>query len=98
MTVVDGGSVTRGRGRGSSKALHLAAVLPHGEVLLGELVELGVEVKSPSVSVPEKLFLESEPRMASRVRLVADYVLELNGDGAVEPGEHHGVHQGPGRG
>jgi hypothetical protein len=32
------------------------------------------------------------------VRLVADDVLELDGDGVVEPREHHGVHQGPGRG
>jgi hypothetical protein len=61
-------------------------------------VELSVEVKSPSVSVPEELFLESEPRLAARVHLVADDVMELNGDGAVEPREHHGVHQGPGRG
>jgi hypothetical protein len=73
-------------------------VLPHGEVPLRELVELGIEVKGPSVLVPEELFLESEPRLMARVRLVADDVLELNGDGAVEPGEHHGVHQGPGRG
>jgi hypothetical protein len=61
-------------------------------------VELGVEVKGPSVSVPEELFLESKPRLVARVRLVADDVLELDGDGVVEPREHHTVHQGPGRG
>jgi hypothetical protein len=61
-------------------------------------VELGVEVKGPSVPVPEELFLESEPRLTARVRLVADDVLELDGDGVVEPREHHGVHQGLGRG
>jgi hypothetical protein len=65
---------------------------------LVELVELGVEVKSSSVPVPEELFLEGEPRLTARVRLVADDVLELDGDSSVEPGEHHGVHQGPGRG
>jgi hypothetical protein len=32
------------------------------------------------------------------VRLVADDVLELDGDGVIEPGEHRGVHQGPDRG
>jgi hypothetical protein len=65
---------------------------------VGELVELGIEVKGPSVPVPEELFLESKPRLAACVCLVADDVLELDGDGVVEPGEHHGVHQGPGLG
>jgi hypothetical protein len=40
---------------GVRQAFHLAAVLLHGEVPLGELVELGVEVESPSVPVPEEL-------------------------------------------
>jgi hypothetical protein len=78
-------------------ALHLAAVLVHGEVPLREQVELGVEVQGASVPVPEELFFEGEPRLTARVRLVADDVLEL-GDGSVEPGEDHGVHQGPGQG
>jgi hypothetical protein len=70
---------------GVCHAVHLAAVLVHGEVPLGELVELSVEVESPSVQVPKELFLESETRLAARVRLVADDVLELDGDGVVEP-------------
>jgi hypothetical protein len=61
-------------------------------------VELGVEMKSSSVLVPEELFLEGEPRLTARVRLVTDEVLELDGDSSVELGEHHGVHQGLGRG
>jgi hypothetical protein len=80
---------------GFRQALHLVVVLPHSEVPLGELVELGVDVKSWSVSVPEELFLEGKPRLTDRVRLVTDDVLELDGDSSVEPGEHHGVHQGP---
>jgi hypothetical protein len=36
--------------------------------------------------------------MAACVRLVADDVLELDGDGVMEPGEHRGVHQGLDRG
>jgi hypothetical protein len=79
-------------------ALHLAAVLVHGEVPLREQVELGVEVQCASVLVPEELFFEGEPRLTTRVRLVVDDVLELDGDGSVEPGEDHGVHQGPGPG
>jgi hypothetical protein len=65
---------------------------------LREQVELGIEVQGASVPVPEELFFEGEPRLTARVRLVADDVLELDGDGSVEPGEDHGVHQGPGRG
>jgi hypothetical protein len=80
---------------GVCQVLHLAAVLPHGEFPLGELAELGVDVKSSSVSVLEELFLEGEPRLTARVRLVADNVLEHDGDSSVEPGEHHDVHQGP---
>jgi hypothetical protein len=34
-------------------ALHLAAVLAHGEVPLREQVELRVEVVRPSLSIPE---------------------------------------------
>jgi hypothetical protein len=79
-------------------ALHLAAVLVHGEVPLREQVEPGVEVQGASISVPEELFFEGEPRLMTRVRLVADDVLELDGDGSMEPGEDHGVHQGPGLG
>jgi hypothetical protein len=60
-------------------------------------MELGVEVKGPSVLVPEELFLESEPRLTARVCLVADDVLELDGDGVVEPREHRTVHQVLGR-
>ena len=61
-------------------------------------MELGIEVQGASVPVPEELFLEGEPRLTARVRLVADDVLELDGYSSVEPGEHHDVHQGPGRG
>jgi hypothetical protein len=62
---------------------------------LREHVELGVEVHGTTVPVPEGLFFEGEPCLMARVRLVAYDVLELNGDGSVEPGEDHGVHLGP---
>jgi hypothetical protein len=79
-----------------SQALHLAAVFSHGEVPLREQVELGVEVERPRIPIPEELVLESEPRLASSVRLIADDVLQLNGDGAVEPREDNAVHEAPG--
>jgi hypothetical protein len=79
-------------------ALHLAAVLVHGEVPYREQVELGIKVQGVSVPVPEELFFEGEPRLTTHVRLVTDDVLELDSDGSVEPGEDHRVHQGPGLG
>jgi hypothetical protein len=42
---------------------------------LREQVELGIKVDGSSVPVPEELFLEGEPRLAARVRLVTDDVL-----------------------
>lgn len=42
---------------------------------LRELVELYVEVESPSILVPEELFLEGESRLSTCVRLAADDVL-----------------------
>jgi hypothetical protein len=57
------------------KALHLAAVLSHGEVPLREQVEMGVEVERPRIPIPEELVLESEPRLARSVRLIVDDVL-----------------------
>jgi hypothetical protein len=60
---------------GVRQALRLAVVLTHREVPLRELVELGVEVKGPSILVPEELFLEGEPRLTAHVCMVADDVL-----------------------
>jgi hypothetical protein len=58
-------------------------------------VELGVEVECPRIPVPEELVLESEPRLTSSVRLVANDVLELDGNGPVKSREDHGVHLSP---
>jgi hypothetical protein len=60
---------------GVHHALHLAAVFPHKEIPLKELVELSIEVEGSCVPVPEELLLESEPRLSAHVRLVADDVL-----------------------
>jgi hypothetical protein len=79
-----------------SQTLHLAAVFSHGEVPLREQVELGIEVERPRIPIPEELVLESEPRLACSVRLIADDVLQLNGDGAMEPREDNVVHEAPG--
>jgi hypothetical protein len=59
-------------------------------------VELGVAMERSRIPVPEELVLESEPRLTSCVRLVANDVLELNDDGVVEPREDNAVHEAPG--
>jgi hypothetical protein len=51
-------------------------------------------VEHPSHPVPEVLLLEGELSLASGA-LVADNVLELDGDGVVEPREDHVVHLVP---
>jgi hypothetical protein len=66
-------------------ALHLAVVFFHGEFPLREQVELGVEVERSSLPIPEELVLESEPRLTGDVRLITDDVLQLDGDGDMEP-------------
>jgi hypothetical protein len=48
-------------------AVHLTTVLAHGEIPLGEQVELDVEVERPCLPLPEELALKSEPRVASGV-------------------------------
>jgi hypothetical protein len=48
-------------------------------------VELGVDVERPSLPILEELGIESEPCLARSVRLVTDDVLQLDGDGAMEP-------------
>jgi hypothetical protein len=71
--------------KGVRHALHMATVFPNTEIPLRELVELGVEVEGSSISVPEELFLEGEPCLSAHVRLIANDVLYLDGDGVMEP-------------
>jgi hypothetical protein len=58
-------------------------------------VEMGVEVECSRIPVPKELILESEIRLTSSVRLVADDVLELDGNGPLKQREDHGVHLSP---
>jgi hypothetical protein len=76
-------------------ALHLAAVVVHGEFPLREQVELGVEVEHTSLPIPEELILENEPRLTGDVRPIRDDVLQYDDDGAVEPRDDHDVHLDP---
>jgi hypothetical protein len=76
-------------------ALHLAAVVVHGEFPLREQVELGVEVERTSLPIPEELVLESEPRLTGGVRMITNDVLQFDDDGAVEPRDDHTIHLNP---
>jgi hypothetical protein len=76
-------------------ALHLAAVFFHEEFRLREQVELDIEVERSSLPIPEEMVLESEPRLTGGVRLITHDVLQLDGDGAVEPRDDHAIHLDP---
>jgi hypothetical protein len=84
------------RGRGGSPPCPSSGDNTHSRRgPLREQVELRVEVERASFPVPEELLLECDPRLVSRALLVADDVLELDGDGAVEPREDHAIHMVP---
>jgi len=80
---------------GVRHALHLAAVLGDGKVALDEDSESGVEVESTSLAVAEELVLNGKPGLASGATALADDVLQLDGDGAEDPGEDNTVHPAP---
>jgi hypothetical protein len=59
---------------------------------LREQVERRVEVERPSLPIPDELLLKGDPSLASGALLVANDVIELDGDGVVEPREDHTIH------
>jgi hypothetical protein len=80
-----------------SCALHLPAVVAHGQVTLLECAKLGVELEGTCLSIPEKLSLEGKPHHArDGIRSVHD-VLEIQGDGPRDPGHDDAVAASPRR-
>jgi hypothetical protein len=80
-----------------SHALHLPAVVAHGQVTLLERAKLGVELEGACLSIPEKLSLEGKPHHArGEIRRPHD-VLEIQGDGPRDPGHDDVVAASPRR-
>src|SRR6185437_5963514 len=85
--VVEGGGVI---GHGPQAA----GELRDREIPLRELPERGFEMQGTTLLVAEELVLKEEPRHTSRVER-HDVLHETGGNGAIEPGEHRGLHRGP---
>jgi hypothetical protein len=75
--------------------LHLTKVLVHREIALSKLTEGGLEVQDPSLAVAKELSLKGTPDLVSSIVRHANNVLKFGHEGAVDPGEHHLVHQKP---
>jgi hypothetical protein len=80
-----------------SRALHLSAVIAHGQVTLLERVKLGVELEGACLSIPEKLSLEGKPHHAHGGIGSLHDVLEIQGDGPRDPGHDDAVAASPRR-
>jgi hypothetical protein len=74
-----------------SCALHLPAVVAHGQVTLPERAKLGVELEGAGLSIPEKLSLEGKPHHAYGGIWSAHDVLEIQGDGPRDLGHDDAV-------
>jgi hypothetical protein len=74
-----------------SCALHLPAVVAHGQVTLPERAKLGVELEGAGLSIPEKLSLEGKPHHAHGGIWSAHDVLEIQGDGPRDLGHDDAV-------
>jgi hypothetical protein len=80
-----------------SHALHLPAVVAHGQVTLLERAKLGVELEGACLSIPEKLSLERKPHHAHGGIRSAHDVLEIQRDGPRDPGHDDAITASPRR-
>jgi hypothetical protein len=80
-----------------SRALHLPAVVAHGEVTLLERAKLGVELEGTCLTIPEKLSLEGKPHHTRGGIRSAHDVLEIQGDGPRDPGHDDAIATSPRR-
>jgi hypothetical protein len=80
-----------------SRALHLPAVVAHGQVTLLERAKLDVELEGACLSIPDKLSLEGKPHHACGGIWSLHDVLEIQGDGPRDPGHDDVVATSPRR-
>jgi hypothetical protein len=80
-----------------SRALHLPAVVAHGQVTLLEHAKLSVELEGACLSIPEKLSLEGKPHHARGGIRSAHDVPEIQGDGPRDPRHDDAVAASPRR-
>jgi hypothetical protein len=80
-----------------SRALHLPAVVCHGQVTLLERAKLDVELEGACPSIPEKLSLEGKPHHAHGGIRSPDDVLEIQQDGPRDPAHGNAIVVSPRR-
>lgn len=80
------------RGQGVHHGLHPLMVLIDGEIPLNNLAKCGIQMVDLDLAVIEELSLNRNPVLASSALPLADNVLQLNYEGAKEPGEDHDIH------
>jgi hypothetical protein len=80
-----------------SRALHLPAVVAHGQVTLLERAKLGVELEGACLSIPVKPSLEGKPHHVRCGIRSAHDILEIQGDGPRDPGHDDVVAASPRR-
>jgi hypothetical protein len=83
--------------KGSSHGLKAAAVVGDAQGLLAEGTELCLKDKSTGVLLSEEFILEVAPRVASRTLPHHQRLLQVAGDGAVDPREDAAVRLDPHR-
>jgi hypothetical protein len=82
-------------GEGVGEALHLSTVVVDTEVILNEAPEGGIDVEGAVFMVVEKVVLQGQPGIVSHVDALPGDVLQVGGDGVVDPRFDDAVHLVP---
>jgi hypothetical protein len=82
-------------GEGVSEALHLLIVVVDAEIALNEALEGGVDVEGACFTGSVEVLLQGQPGITSRVVALSGDVLQVGGDGALDPWLDDVVHPVP---
>jgi hypothetical protein len=72
-------------GKRVDEALHLLTLVVDAEVVLNETLKGGINVEGASFTVVEELVFEGQPGVTSRLAALSSDVLQVGGDGVVDP-------------
>jgi hypothetical protein len=82
---------------GVNEALYLSIVVVDAEVTLNEAPEGGVDVEGTSFTVAKEVVIQDQPGIVSHVVVLLGDVLQVRGDGALDPRLDDAVHPVPSR-
>jgi hypothetical protein len=82
---------------GVNEALYLSIVVVDAEVTLNEAPEGGVDVEGTSFAVAKEVVIQDQPGIVSHVAALLGDVLQVRGDGALDPRLDDAVHPIPSR-